>query len=86
MDTAEATVLSKTTTELIEFTWALVVKMRIHEATDIDVQSARDMARQLRALVEYYELYGEGLLSVTTIWLASEVAEAVDDISLKYTP
>jgi hypothetical protein len=84
MDTQEVVILGNSLTELVHFAWDIVVRMRNQQASDIDVRKAKSMARQLRILVEYYTESLDDTLSSTTLFMAAEVANAVDEIASHY--
>lgn len=73
-------VLCNAVSELIKFTWDILYGTIGGVTNDVDELRARTLGKELSLLVDSYENNNETCLPETTLWLAKEVIQAVEDI------
>ncbi|AXH70101.1 hypothetical protein HWB80_gp083 [Streptomyces phage Karimac] len=60
--------------------WRVIRLVLAHEATQEDIRGAEENAKYLRLYLSSYDSRRYSYLPDSTVWLANEVADAVDDL------
>lgn len=66
--------------ELTKEVWATIRMVLKSTATSEQISDAASRAKFLRLYIDRYDFKGYSSLTATEIWLAKEVAEAVEDL------